>query len=109
MIIKANSMTWLVFYLQDTNGNPVLGVPYTGVTVRYIKNGWLIGTKIMTVDNWMELGYGYYAVLFNTEYDMVGSFVSEVSGSGFVTVRREDQVEGYTLSEIAELIKSVET
>lgn len=72
--------------LLDGSGNPVTGVLYSGVTVKYAKAGATsFSTKVLASADWTELGYGIYVLNFSpTDMSTLGTFVYYLSGSGFV-------------------------
>jgi hypothetical protein len=70
--------------LLDSSDNPVNGVLYTAVTVRYRKNGATYVIKPLLSGEWNEVGDGLYRLTFTaTELDTAGSFRYLITGGSF--------------------------
>ena len=84
----------VIFYLQNVD-TPVTGLLFLDVTVGVRKPTEVGFTdKTVTIDDWLEIGDGYYAVnLSETDTDTVGPLLVKVSGAGFDTVVLEDDVD----------------
>lgn len=70
-----------VVRLQN-GGSPETGVTFDNVTVKYRKAGdtGALTTKTMTVDDWIEIENGYYAVLWSaTDMNTLGNFFYQVT------------------------------
>lgn len=76
------------------SGVPVTGVVFGDVTVSYRRVGDLVlQTKLLTADDWLEVGNGLYALKWSTS-DMasVGPFYYQVTGGTFDPVTAEFDV-----------------
>lgn len=71
----------------DVSGEPVLALAFDDVTVEYKKYSsqvWV--AKVLTVDDWYEVGDGVYGITFSEdELDVAGSFVFKLEGAAIAT------------------------
>lgn len=86
--------TWESNIHLALSGTPVTGVAFGDVTVSYRRAGdATLQTKILTVDDWVEVGNGLYVLDWGTD-DManVGPFYYQLSGGTFDPVQAEFDV-----------------
>ena len=85
---KSKDVTLQLFNTGAYGPLPVEGIPYSDVTLHIRKNGEPEFTsRLLTEDEWMEVGFGYYALTFaGTDFDTLGDFRYVLSGPSFDTV-----------------------
>lgn len=79
---------------NDSDGTPATGLTFSSVQVSYRRAGDVsLTTKTMTSDNFVEIGQGFYKIVFTgTELDLPGPFIFVVYSVGIQTFQGEAQV-----------------
>jgi hypothetical protein len=84
MAIIQSQIANRVVYLS-LSGAAATSVPYSAVTVNYLKSGQTSFTvKALTSGTWINLGLGFYSIGFTAlEMDVVGDFMYTMSSADF--------------------------
>lgn len=79
----------VVVYLEQPGCTALTGVVYTDIDVALRKEGGSFTTKVLTVSDWTEVGFGYYELALSaSDTDTAGSLlirVARVAGPTFNT------------------------
>ena len=78
-----NTIGALPVYLKDANGDPVTGVVFGDVAVKYMKYGDIsLTTKVIVTADWKEIGNGLYSLSFTAaEFNTLKDFTWVVTNA----------------------------